>query len=59
MKVSEPGMNLELAIRVRTTGEVSRELRGKFEAVARLATGELGASEATAGPPAVSPGPSL
>jgi hypothetical protein len=34
-------MNLELAIRVRTAGEVSRELRAQFEAVARLATGEL------------------
>jgi len=42
VKVSEPDMNLKLAIRVRTTGEVSRELRGKVEAVARLATGELG-----------------
>jgi hypothetical protein len=42
VKVSEPDMNLELAIRVRTTGEVSPELRGKVEAVARLATGELG-----------------
>ena len=42
MKVSEPDMNLELAIRVRTTGEVSRELGGKVEAAARLATGELG-----------------
>ena len=41
MTVSEPDMNLEVAIWVRTTGEVPRELRGKFEAVARLATGEL------------------
>ena len=41
MKVAEPDMNLEAAIRVRTTGEVPRELREKFEAVASLATGEL------------------
>ena len=38
MKISKPDMNLELAIRVRTTGEVLQELHEKFEAVARLAT---------------------
>lgn len=59
VKVAEPDMNLELAIRVRTAGEVSRELRGQFEAVAVSQPASGRASEATAGPPAVSPGPSL